>query len=89
MVGTAAARRARGSSRGLCLAGDGSPLPSPLCAVPGTAEADGLWAGGTDLNLSSRGVFVAWKSTSLSFKIIIRMQMYKNDMLLIFVVLFC
>lgn len=38
---------------------------------------------------SSSGVFVAWKSTSLSFKIIIRMQMYKNDMLLIFVVLIC
>lgn len=38
--------------------------------------------------LFSRGVFVAWKSTSLSFKIIIGMQMYENDMLLIFVVLF-
>lgn len=39
--------------------------------------------------LSSRETFVAWKSTSLSFKIIIIMQMYKNDMLFIFVFLFC
>lgn len=44
MVATAAAGRAGGSSRGLCLAGDGAPLPSPLHAAPGTAEA-----GGTDL----------------------------------------
>lgn len=48
-MGTAAAQRAHGSSRGLCLAGDGSPLPSPLCGASGTAEAGGLWAGGTDL----------------------------------------
>lgn len=44
-MGTAAARRPPGSSHGLCLAGDGSPLPSPPCTAPGTAEAGGLWAG--------------------------------------------
>lgn len=45
MVGTAAAQRPPRSSHGLCLDGDGSSLPSPLCAAPGTAEAGGLWAG--------------------------------------------
>lgn len=38
-----------GSSHGLCLSEDGSALPSPLCAVPGIAEAGGVWAGRTDL----------------------------------------
>lgn len=52
MVGTAAAQRARGSSYALSLAGDRSPLPSHLCAAPGTAEAGRLWAGGTDLTFS-------------------------------------
>lgn len=41
MMGTVPAQRACGSSRGLCLARDGFPLPSPLCTAPGTAEASG------------------------------------------------
>lgn len=85
MVGTAAAQRACGSSRGLCLAGDGSPLPLRCASDSGGRQALGRW---NRCYLSSRGGFVAWKSTSLSFKIIRRMQMYKNDMLLIFVGLF-
>lgn len=61
---------------------------NPLCCARDSRSrrALGRW---NRSYLSSRAVFVAWKSTSLSFKIIIRMQVYKNVMLLIFVVLFC
>lgn len=61
---------------------------APLCCAEDSRSRRALGRWNTSY-LSSRGVFVAWKSTSLSFKILRRMQMCKNYMLLIVVVWFC
>jgi len=87
-VGTAAAQKIHGAAQLPACLGMGVLSLTPLLSFRDSIgrQAVGRWK---RPYLSSRETFVAWKSTSLSFKIIIIMQMYKNDMLFIFVFLFC